>query len=209
MIKSSAEFVELLEGHPNVGNIYSLDAESLFTNVPVNRTIDIILDNVYNHPNLPPPPISKPILRKLLSTCTTEVPFRDTQGHMYVQTEGVAMGSPLGPTFANFFMSEVEQNALQNIIHKPNIYCRYIDDIFLLCDEPVLQSLKNELQLISGLNFSAEYAMDNKLPYLNVLVESTKDGFRTIVYRKPTDVGSCMNGLPISDISYKRVSTQS
>ena len=122
---------------------------------------------------------------------------------MYVQTEGVAMGSPLGPTFANFFMSEVEKQALQNIAQKPNIYCRYVDDIFLLCEEPVLQTLKNEMKLISGLNFTAEYATDNKLPYLNVLVERTTAGFKTIVYRKSTDVGSCMNGKGDSPRQYR------
>ena len=203
MLKSSAEFVELLQGNSNPGNIYSLDVESLFTNVPVNRTIKVILENVYNHPTIPPPPISKLILQKLLLICTTEVPFRDIDGNMYIQTEGVAMGSPLGPTFANFFMTEVENKALENILKKPGIYCRYIDDIFLLCDDQVLETLKNEMMLMSGLNFTAELAINNKLPFLNVLVENTEEGFHTIVYRKPTDVGSCMNAAGDSPRQYR------
>ena len=44
MLKSSTEFVELLSGHEYSGNLYSLDVESLFTNVPVHRTIIIILE---------------------------------------------------------------------------------------------------------------------------------------------------------------------
>ena len=41
--------------------------------------------------------INPNILRKLLLTCTTEVPFYDHLGNICVQTDGVSMGSVLGP----------------------------------------------------------------------------------------------------------------
>ena len=99
----------MIHGKNYKGKLFSLDVESLFTNVPVDRTINIILEKVYNHPSIPPPAIPKNIMRELLITCTTEVPFRNINGDMYVQCDGVSMGSPLGPTFANFFMAEVEK----------------------------------------------------------------------------------------------------
>ena len=203
MLKSSSEFIDLLEGKSTTGNLYSLDVESLFTNVPVLRTINIICDRVYCHPTLPPPPIQRETLRKLLLLCTTEVPFYDMDGRMWLQIDGVTMGSPLGPTFANFFMSEVENRALDNVSTKPNIYARYIDDIFLLCHENVLNPLKNEMVLISGLNFTFEPGVSNKLPFLNVLVEKQDERFKTIVYRKPTDVGACMNASGDAPTQYK------
>jgi hypothetical protein len=122
---------------------------------------------------------------------------------MYLQIDGVTMGSPLGPTFANFFMAEVETRALDNIDEKPTIYCRYIDDIFLLCNEVTLQSLRNEMITISGLNFTYETSIDDKLPFLNVLVEKNGDSFRTMVYRKPTDNGVCMNASGDTPKQYK------
>ena len=132
MLKSSTEFVSLLSSITPQGNIYSLDVESLFTNVPVERTINIIIDKVYHHPVISPPPMNKRVLKELLKTCTTEVPFRDMDKHIYVQRDGVGMGSPLGVTFANFFMAEVEDRAIDNISCAPSIYGRYIDDIFVL-----------------------------------------------------------------------------
>ena len=203
MLKSSTEFVDLLEGKPTNGNLYSLDVESLFTNVPVLRTTNIICDRVYNHPTLAPPPIPKEVLRKLLLLCTTEVPFYDIDGKMWQQVDGVTMGSPLGPTFANFFMSEVENRALDNIPTRPVIYARYIDDMFLLCSELTLETLKNEMILISGLNFTFESGVNRKLPFLNVLVEAQDERFKTLVYRKPTDVGACMNANGDSPTQYK------
>ena len=47
---------------------------------------------------------------------------------------GVAIGSPLGPTFANIFLSYHEETWLKNCPceFKPVIYKRYVDDTFLL-----------------------------------------------------------------------------
>ena len=203
MLKSSTEFVDLLEGKSTNGNLYSLDVESLFTNVPVLRTVNIICDRVYQHPTLAPPPIPKEVMRKLLLLCTTEVPFYDIDGKMWLQVDGVTMGSPLGPTFANFFMSEVENRALDNITTRPDIYARYIDDMFLLCSESTLEMLKKEMILISGLNFTFESGVNHKLPFLNVLVEKQENRFKTLVYRKPTDVGACMNAKGDTPQQYK------
>ena len=55
----------------------------MFTNVPVNETMDIIINNIHNNPSLPPLKINPNILRKILITYTTEVPFPD---HAYTHT---------------------------------------------------------------------------------------------------------------------------
>ena len=74
-----------------------LDVENLFTYVPVNETIDILINDIYNDPSLPPLKINPNILRKILLTCTTQVPFHDHLGNIYVQTDGVSMGSVSPP----------------------------------------------------------------------------------------------------------------
>ena len=52
----------------------------------------------------------------------------------YKQIDGVAMGSPFGPTFANIFLSYHEQIWFKNCPceFKPIIYKKYVDDTFLL-----------------------------------------------------------------------------
>ena len=45
----------------------SLDVESLFTNVPVDTTIDIIINAAYSHHQIPPPPMPPESLRSLLT----------------------------------------------------------------------------------------------------------------------------------------------
>ena len=48
------------------------------------------------------------------------------------QVDGVAMGSPLGPTLANLFVVYYESKWLENCQpqFKPQFYRRYMDDIF-------------------------------------------------------------------------------
>ena len=58
---------------PNNNVTESLDVESLFINVLVKETIDIIINNIYNNSSLPKPNI----FFKLLLICTTKVPFYD------------------------------------------------------------------------------------------------------------------------------------
>ena len=53
---------------------------------------------------------------------------------LYKQIDGVAMGSPLGPTLANAFLCHYEKEWLDNCPShfKPIVYRRYVDDIFVL-----------------------------------------------------------------------------
>ena len=55
-------------------------------------------------------------------------------GEYYKQIDEVAMGTLLGLTFANIFLSYHEQIWLKNCPceFKPVIYKRYVDDTFLL-----------------------------------------------------------------------------
>ena len=46
---------------------------------------------------------------------------------MYQQVNGVAMGSPLGPTHANIFVGFYE-HLLFKKFSKPRLYFRYVDD---------------------------------------------------------------------------------
>ncbi|XP_076045750.1 uncharacterized protein LOC143027993 [Oratosquilla oratoria] len=133
-IASAPDFLEILRDSPSNEDaiIASLDVESLFTNVNVDQTIDFILKRVYHCDDTTPLNIFEKSLRSLLEICTKEAPFTCPNGRMYKQIVGVAMGSPLGVLFANFFMGTIETELLAEA--RPSIYCRYVDDIFVRCD---------------------------------------------------------------------------
>ena len=62
----------------------------------------------------------------LLSVATKGELFQ-FNGALYEQTDGVAMGSPLGPLLANVFMSSTEES-LEREGKLPSFYQRYADD---------------------------------------------------------------------------------
>lgn len=105
-INSTHELIKTLRSHKlNNGILASLDVESLFTYVPVIETIDIITNYIYNNPLMQPLKINPNILKKILLICTTQVPFYDYLNNIYLQMDGVSMGSVLGPTFRNFYVT--------------------------------------------------------------------------------------------------------
>ena len=188
-IKSTHELIQVLHTiKPNNGILASLDVENVFTNVPVNETIDIIINNIYNNPSLPPLKINPNILRKLLLTCTTEVPFYDHLGNIYVQTDGASMGSVPGPNFSNFYMSDLE-NGIFNSIKKPTIYLRYVDDILILTNNiNEINILQDTFQNNSVLNFTHELNKNNKMfsSILTIIITSLPP-----LTKKPSSNNSC------------------
>ena len=54
---------------------------------------------------------------------------------MYRQVDGVAMGSALGVTFANYYMAHIENTVISDLTVKPKLYARYVDDCFLVVED--------------------------------------------------------------------------
>ena len=202
-IKSTNEFIDILKSNKCDGILASLDVESLFTNVPIEETIKIISTCIYNNNEMPPLNIPQNILEDLLRACTTKAIFRSPEGKLYNQINGIAMGSPLGPTFANFYMGNLENKISSELDNKPKIYCRYVDDIFILVrDKNEIISLKTKMEENSVLKFTCEIG-NSKIPFLDVDVSANGDKFITKVYKKPTDKGWCLNGKSECPDRYK------
>ena len=195
VVESSYDFIEIAKTITTPKLLASLDVESLFTNVPVTQTIEIIMQNVYNHPTLPSPKVPSTILKRLLTICTTKTPFRSPTGQLYKQHNGVSMGSPLGPSFANYYMCHIENEIFDKQPElKPQIYCRYMDDIFLVLDNfHQLTALKTAFETSSILQFTYEIENRKQISFLDISVSRNKDNVFTTVYRKPTDTGACLN----------------
>ena len=103
----------------------SFDVKSLFTNVPLETTIDIILRRIYTNHELTTS-LTKKEMKKLLLLCTKNVHFTFNQ-QIYIQVDGVAMGSPVVPLLADTFMIELERSLIPNL-QKLTFWRRYVDD---------------------------------------------------------------------------------
>ena len=92
----------------------SFDVKSLFTNVPLNRTIKILLKRVYEE-KLVKTNLKKNKLKKLIKDSCSKTAFM-FNGKIYKQIDGVSMGSSLGPVLANVIMTEFEKIVVDKLI---------------------------------------------------------------------------------------------
>ena len=129
-------------------------------------------------------------------------------GKYYSQLDGVAMGSPLGPTLANIFLCHHEEKWLDSCPKqfKCNYYTRYVDDIFCLFEHEN-QVNKFHRYLSSrhpSISFSKEIESDSSLSFLDIHVKRGDDEFSTSVYRKPTFSGLYLNFGAFAPLTYKK-----
>ena len=131
-VQDSFQFAEEICEQDTTLTMGSLDVDSLFTNIPLDETIDICINQVFENTDTVEG-FKKSELKQLLCLATKESYFI-FNGLLYKQIDGVAMGSPLGTSLANAFLSYYEKNWLNNCPQgfKPVFYRRYVDDIFLL-----------------------------------------------------------------------------
>ena len=134
MLDSTEHFVNKLKDFSvSPGDqMVSFDVKSLYTNVPLAETIDIVTEYVYSENSVVVPPIPESIFKKLLRSVTEGIFMFN--GDCYKQVDGLAMGGPLGPSLANFFLAHLEKTKMfqKSLDMHPKLYLRYIDNIFAI-----------------------------------------------------------------------------
>ena len=174
-ISDPLRFSEELHKNENVDGeiLVSYDVSSLFTNVPVDETVEILVQKAFheewfnNKYNLA---LKESDLRALLNIAVKNQLFQ-LDGKLYEQIDGVAIGSPLeiGPLMANTFMCSIEEKLVSDMV-MPSFYHRFGDDTItsqrsLATAEDFLDTLNN---CHESLNFTMECEVDGKLSFLGM-----------------------------------------
>ena len=163
--------------------LVSFDVKSLFTNVPLKKTIDIILDRVYNQ-RLVNTNLKKRTLKKLIQDTCNKTAFL-ANGTVYEQIDGVSMGASLGPVLANIIMTELERAVVDDLITNGTLkfYARYVDDTLLMVKPDEVDAV---LQKFNQFHPNLEFTVDrfeNSIPHFLDL-EIHRTGIS--IYRKET-----------------------
>ena len=182
-ITNAFEFADEIRSIPmnDEDILVSNELTALFPDVPLSETINIVVDkaftdNWFNQTyglNL-----EKEEFAQLLEVATTNQLFR-IDGHLYEQTDGVAMGSPLDPLMANVFMYHLEEAHTKKLTRDgtvPSLYKRYVDDT--LARMPSTNAAADFLTRLNGLHASLKFTMelpvDNMIPFIGI--EIIKNG---------------------------------
>ena len=133
--------------------------------------------------------VNKTLLKTWLDLSVTNLTrfvcdsFFISNGLLFGQVEGLGMGIPLGPTFANIFMSFMESKWLDECppYFKP-MYCRrYVDDSFLFFkSEDQITHFQNYLNnKHPNIKFTCELEKNRNLAFLDCLVTRKINKFET------------------------------
>ena len=187
----------------------SLDIESLFTNVPVVETVNIILNKLFPNDSVIYHGFNRNDFHTLLKLAV-EDSFFTFDNKLFKQIDSMAMGSPLGPLFANIFLSHFESEWISNSPVKPILYRRYVDDtLWLFPPHTDLSLLMNYMNTRhANMRFTHESESNDCIHFIGLTISHTVTdnnlhGYQTSVYRKPTSTSLFMNFNSFTPITYR------
>ena len=164
----------------------SFDVESLLTNVPLERTIQVIEKRIYDDKELPTK-LKRSTLRKLIRDTCKKTVFSCNDVY-YEQIYGVSMGGSLGPVMANIILTEFERIVINPLINSGiiKLYCRYVDDTLLLIKHDDIDFLLNQFHSFDrDIRFTYDVFSDEPPHFLDLNL----DGNKFSIYRKHTFTG--------------------
>ena len=192
ILKDSQQVLQQFENMyiRNKPYIYSMDFESLYTNIRPDHAIPLICQFMTaklksNHMDIQ-------ALFCLLTIVFKYNVFR-FKNKMYIQKVGVAMGCKCGPSIANVYLLILENKWLT--IHRPIGYYRFIDDILII--SKYLLNLKVFMETFVYLKLNV--ILENSVNFLDLII--SYDNFlcklKFSLFVKPTHNGSYL--IPFSN----------
>ncbi|XP_061389122.1 uncharacterized protein LOC133324293 [Musca vetustissima] len=173
----------------------SFDVVSLFTNIPIHLAIKNILDKwkfLQEKTQIP-----KQTFLKILNFVLKDNNYFKCNDKVYHQTYGMPMGNPLSPTIADIVLDTLLDDVIEELKAKDiqiKLLTKYVDDVFAIInkhDETNILTLLNKYH--NKIQFTIEKEVNNKLPYLDVLIIRNDNKLQTEWYTKDTSSGRIIN----------------
>ena len=174
-IKNSKKFIEqiCIKQVPDSYKIVPFDINSLFTNAPLEKTIEITLEGIYERKEINTS-IRKMEMKQLLMLCTKNVHL-SYNNTVCQQNDGVSVRSSLGPVLSGIFIVNFENSLVPTLNESMARWRHFVDNTVTFAENDnivyVLDQLNNFHKQIQ---FTYEVEHNNKLPFLDVLLIKNK-----------------------------------
>jgi len=167
--------------------LYSFDITNMYTNIPVDNTINLIENTLNNKKE------SRIYIKQITNILHTILKqnYFEYNNKIYQQTDGLAMGAPTSAIISETFLQEIDKSII-NIIKENDphgIYYRYVDDaIYISQNNGInINKITQEINKIHNkIKFTVEEETNNKLNYLDLTISKTTTKLEFSIYRKPT-----------------------
>ena len=166
--------------------VFTMDVKSLYTVIPNDEGLRA-LRHFFDRRTVKEPSTDTLIRLAELVLTLNCFSFDDK---FYKQINGVAMGTKMGPNYANLFVGYVEERIFNQFDGPvPERFGRYIDDCFgaTSCGRPELDRF---IQFVNTFHPALEFTWEistSSVTFLDINVSIQNDGLATSVHYKPTD----------------------
>ena len=189
-LKDTMDFLNKLNSIQNIQAtdlLCTMDVASLYTNVPHKEGLEAMA-YFLNQREVQTP--STEFLVNMTELVLNKNYFK-FENSFYLQCQGVSMGSPCSPNYANLFMGKFEEDFVYH--NNPfalylRCWFRYIDDVFFIFTGTTEQLEGFRLYInsrMSSINFTLEFSRES-VSFLDVMVKMDQQ-VSTSVYKKKTD----------------------
>lgn len=175
--------------------LVSFDVISMYTNIPRNLVIDIIMEKSEKFHNMFG--IGKSVLLTMLKFLLYEsTVFVAPDNKLYIQNNGLPMGGCISTTLARLVMDRVAKHLLS---HDPKLDISFIrifvdDTITAIRREQINTALKILNNFHPGIEFTHEIEnANNKINFLNITLIRDGNKIKTNWFRKPYASGRLLN----------------
>ena len=205
-IKNTGQLIQELQKikiNPNI-KIISLDIENMYTNIPIQETLNIIKSQMESLL------IENDIIQQTIGLLNTALKqnYFSFNSEFFQQIDGLPMGSPLSSLLADIFLQHLETTHIQRLKDKHNIlyYGRFVDDIIIIYENPADIS-SNILQSFNDIHEKIKYTLEvengNTLNFLDITVRRHQTKFTFNIFRKPTTSKNSIHNQSYYPDTYK------
>ena len=153
------------EKNPENYEMFSFDVKSLFTSVPLEHTIDVIIKRIDEKHEITSV-FTKNEMKKLLTIYSRNVHF-SFNNDIYIQIDGTAMSSLFCTVLANIFMIELESVLVPKFNDHAKKWRRFVGDTFAYVKRGSIEYVLSVLNLFhDNIKFTYEQQNSNRLPFL-------------------------------------------
>lgn len=197
-VKDTYDFIARIRNRCIASNclLVTGDLTSLYTNMHIDRSLRIVENIFALYPDSSRPDSH---ILKLLEICLRFNDFEFAH-EIFLQVMGTAMGKAFAPNLANLYLLEFDEAIRNGFRIKPDLFFRYIDDVFFVWpdSESSLSDFRTFLNSIIPditISFTVRHRI---IEFLDTLIYKLHvDGntvLKTRVFFKPTDTHQLLHG---------------
>ena len=130
-LKDTNDFLNKLNSLKNIQKnslLCTVDVVGLYPNIPHDESLAAMKEALNNREDQS---VSTDSLMEL-AECVLKNNIFEHNSETYKQVQGTAIGTKMAPSYAILFMDKLERDILRKCEYQPEIWWRYIDDVFFL-----------------------------------------------------------------------------